>query len=279
MTEPPAGQPPHNPPPPGYGPPPPGYGPPPPGYYPPPPGYGPPPGYAYGPPRFEIGSAFAWAWAKFKANTATLLTGGFIMFLATIAMYAIAIAAVFAVVTHPRISMTDPQTGEFEGVGSYFATMGVVYGALFLLTIPLAVVSAGVIRTGLRIADGETPGIGSLFSYRNAPRIMLTSLIVSLVTLIGMVLCYLPGLAFGLFAGFTLYFVLDNQQGPIAAIKSSFALVKANFGNALVAILLAGLVATGGFVACLVGVIFTVPFAMLVHVYTYRFLSGGTIAP
>ena len=263
MTEPPPGQPPSYPPPPGYGPPP-------PGYYPPPPGY-------YGPPRFEIGNAFAWAWAKFKANTATLLTGGVVLLLGMVAVYAIAIVVVFAVVPHPTLSMIDPQTDELEG--RYFATLGVGYGALFLLGIPLAVIGAGVIRTGLRIADGETPGVGSLFSYRNAPRIMLTSFIVSMVTLIGFILCYVPGLAFGLFAGFTLYFVLDHQQGPIAAIKSSFSLVKANFGNALVAILLAGLVAPAGFIACFLGLIFTVPFAMLLHVYTYRFLSGGTVAP
>jgi uncharacterized membrane protein len=273
MTEPPPGQPPYTPPPPGYGPPPPGYGPPPPvqpPYYPPPPGY-------YGPPRFEIGHAFTWAWAKFKANTATLLTGGVILLLATIAMYAVSIAAVFAVVPDPTLTMFDPQTNELNG--SYFATMGVGYATFFLLTIPLAVVSAGLIRAGLRIADGETPGPGSLFSYRDAPRILLATLVVSTVSLIGLILCYLPGLAFGLFAGFTLYFVIDDKQGPIAAIKSSFSLVKANFGNALAAMLLAGVVASGGVIACFVGMIFTVPFAILVHVYTYRFLSGGTVTP
>jgi len=280
MTEPPPGQPPYNPPPPGYAPPPPGYYPSPPGYGPPPPGqppYGPPLGY-YGPPRYEVGQAFSWAWAKFKANTATLLTGGFILFMATAVMYAVAIAAVFAVVSDPRITLTDTQTGEFEGVGNYFATMGVGYAAFFVLSIPYWVVVAGVIRTGLRIADGETPGIGSVFSYRDAPRVMLLAFITTLLTIVGIVLCYIPGLAFGLFAGFSMYFLLDSRQGPIAAIKSSFAMVKNNFGNALVALLLAGLVASAGAVACLIGIIFTAPFAVLVHVYTYRFLSGGTIA-
>lgn len=270
MTEPPPGQPP-------YTPPPPGYGPPPPGYY-PPPGYGPPPGY-YGPPSYDVGRAFSWSWAKFKANTATLLTGGFVLFVATIAMYAIAIAVVLAVVSDPRITLTDSQTGELEGVGNYFATMGVGCAAFFLLSIPYWVVFAGVIRAGLRIADGETPGIGSVFSYRDAPRVMLLAFITALGTLVGFVLCYVPGLAFGLFAGFGMYFLLDSRQGPIAAIKSSFALVKNNFGNSLVAVLLAGLVGSAGALACLVGMIFTAPFAMLVHVYTYRFLSGGRIAP
>jgi len=259
MTEPPAG------PPPGYQPPPPGY-------------YGPPPGY-FGPPRFEIGAAFSWAWKKFGANTGTLLTGGVVTLIAAIAMYALAVVIVFAVVPHPTLAMTNPDTGELDRVGRYFATFTVGYGALFLLSVPFAVITAGLIRTALRIADGESPGVGSVFSYRNAPRIMLTSFIVSLGTLIGIFLCYLPGLAFGLFAGFTLYFALDHRQGPFMAIKSSFALVKANFGNALVAMLLAGLVATGGAIACIVGMVFTVPFAILVHVYTYRFLSGGTVTP
>jgi len=270
MTEPPPGQPPYNPPPPGYGPPPPGYGPPPPGYYPPPPGY-------YGPPRFEIGDAFSWAWAKFKANTATLLTGGVILFVGVIAVYAIAIVVVFAVVSHPTLTMIDPQTGDLDG--NYFATMGVGYGALFVLLIPYWLLFAGVIRTGLRIADGETPGIGSLFSYRNAPRILLLAAITSLGTVVGIVLCYLPGIAFGLFAGFSMYFLLDHGQGPIAALKSSFSLVKNNFGNALVATLLAGLVMSGGAAVCLVGMVFSVPFGTLVLVYTYRFLSGGRVAP
>lgn len=268
MTEPPLGPPP---PPAGYGPP--AHGHPAYGH----PAYGP-PGY-YGPPRFEIGAAFSWSWAKFKANTGTLLTGGVVVLLSIVAMYAVAIAAVFAVVPDPTLTMTSRSTGEFTHVGSYFATLGVAYATIFLLAIPLSVVSAGLIRTGLRIADGESPGVGSVFSYRNAARIMLTSLVLSMASLVGLVLCYLPGLAFALFAGFTLYFLLDQGQGTVAAIKSSFALVKNNFGNALVSILLAGLVASAGLIACFIGAIFTAPFAMLVHVYTYRVLSGGTVAP
>ena len=282
MTEPPAGQPPYEPPPPGYGPPPPGYpppgyGPPPPGY--PPPGYGPPPpGYYYGPPRYEVGAAFSWAWKKFGANRATLLTGGLVLLLATMLIYAAGIAAVFAIVDHPRLSLTN-SAGELEEVGSYFATLGVGYAAIFVLLIPYSVIAAGMIRTCLRIADGETPGVGAIFSYRNAPRIMLLTFLTALGGIIGLILCYVPGLAFGLFAGFSMYFLLDRDQKPIAAIKSSFTLVKNNFGNALVAVLLAGLVSSAGLFACLIGVVFTVPFGILVHVYTYRFLSGGRIEP
>ncbi|KRC64009.1 hypothetical protein ASE12_04095 [Aeromicrobium sp. Root236] len=270
MTEPPAGQPPYEPPPPGYGTPPPGY---------PPPGYGPPPpGYYYGPPRYEVGAAFSWAWKKFGANKATLLTGGLVLLLATLVLYAVAIGAVFAVVDHPRLSITD-SSGELDGAGDYFATLGVGYAALFVLLIFYSVVMAGMIRTCLRIADGETPGVGAIFSYRNAPRILLLALLTTLGGIVGTILCYLPGLAFGLFAGFSMYFLLDRDQKPIAAIESSFTLVKNNFGNALVALLLAGLVTGAGLIACGVGVIFTLPFGILVHVYTYRFLSGGRIEP
>ncbi len=262
MTEPPPGQPPYNPPPQGYGPPPPGYYPPPPGYGPPPPGYYPPPPGYYGPPRFEIGNAFTWAWAKFKANTATLLTGGVILLLAMIAMYAIAIVVVFAVVPHPTLTMTDTQTGEVDGIGRYFATMGVGYGTLFLLLIPYWVLFAGVIRTGLRIADGETPGIGSLFSYRNAPRILLLAALTALGTLVGNGALLPAGDGVRAVRGLhACTFVLDQGQGPITALKSSFSLVKNNFGNALVAIA-AGRPGDGpaGRSLCLIGMVFSVPF-------------------
>lgn len=121
-------------------------------------------------------------------------------------------------------------------------TLGIIHLVIFVLTIPSSVLGAGFARLGL-------------------------------------VMCYLPGLAFGLFATFTVYFVLERDQRPIEAIRSSFGVVKANFDNALVSVLLGGLVAGAGAIVCLVGLLVTAPVAMLVHVYTFRILGGGSVAP
>jgi len=251
-------------------------GPPPPGYQPPgyPPGYPPP-----RPPGLDIGKAFSWAWQKFRANTATLMLGAFVILVIGIAVYVGALVIAHSVTGGSMFLHSDPDTGLPTDFGSYLANLGVVYAILFVASVPLSVLTAGYSRAGLRIADGEKPTFGSIFSLRDAPRIMLTSVTLSLGILVGLVLCYLPGLALGLFSSFTLLFVLDHGQKPVDAIKSSFALVKTNFGPALGVTLLAGLVGGAGVLVCLVGALVSMPVAMLVHVYAYRFFSGGTIAP
>jgi uncharacterized membrane protein len=244
-----------------------------------PPAYGQ-PYYPPMPPRFDVGQAFAWAWAKFKANAATLIMSTLVVVLAFALAYAVAVVVAAAVVPDATFFLrSDPETGSLEGLGSYAATLGITYAVLFVASIPLSVLGAGLVGLGLRIADGQRVVFTDLFRVSHPARIMLATTIVALGSLVGLVLCYLPGLAFGLFAAFTTFFVLDREQRPVEALKSSFALVKNNFGNALGSQLLAGLAAAGGVVACFVGVLVTAPIALLVHVYTYRVLSGGTVAP
>lgn len=237
-----------------------------------------PPGYQPPPPGLDVGKAFGWAWQKFRANTATLVLGALVQLVIIGGVYLAVIVVAHSVTGGSLFLKTDPQTGEIHGLGSYFAMLGLTYGLIFLAAIPLSVLGAGYVRAGLRIADGESPTFGSIFTARDAPRIMLTSVMISLGTLVGLVLCYLPGLAFAIFATFTMYFVLDRGQKPVEALKSSFALVKANFGPVLGATLLGGLVAGAGVLVCVVGALVTLPIGMLVHIYAYRFVSGSTIS-
>lgn len=237
---------------------------------------GPRPGFR--PPTVDVGRAFGWAWQKFRANTATLIVGAVVMLVIFTAVYVAAVVIAHDVTGGSFFLSTDRNTGQPKDIGSYLANLGVMYAILFAASIPLSVLTASYVRVGLRIADGQTPGIGSFFSLRDAPRIMLTSVMLSICSLIGLVLCYLPGLVFGAFATFTLAVVIDKGQSPVAALRSSFALVRTNFWPIVGVTLLAGLVAGGGFLVCLVGALVSLPVAMLVHVYVYRFVSGGPIS-
>ncbi|MCW2749793.1 MAG: hypothetical protein JWR83_903 [Aeromicrobium sp.] len=249
-------------------------GPPPPGY--PPPGY---PPYYPGPPRFDVGKAFSWAWAKFRAHAATLVLGGLMLLIATALMYVVAGITVFTVVDHPTLTITDPHTGKLTHVGNYFATLGVAELTIFALAIPVSVLAAGLLRIGLLIADGASPGFGEMFRVPKPWRVMATSTIISVSVLIGIVLCYLPGLAIGTLCTFAIPYVIDQGQRPVQAIRSSFSLAKDNFGNTLLVLVLSGLVAGAGVVVCFVGLLVSAPVAMLMHVYAYRFFSHGTLAP
>ncbi|MDX6276979.1 MAG: hypothetical protein QOJ72_1107, partial [Nocardioidaceae bacterium] len=139
--------------------------------------------------------------------------------------------------------------------------------------------SAGLVRITLLIADGESPKVREAFRVPHAWRVMATTTMISVSSLIGIILCYLPGLVVGTFCGFAIVYVVDQQQRPVQAIRSSISLVKANFAHTLLVMVLSGAVAVAGAFVCLVGLLVSVPVALLVHTYAYRFFSGGTIAP
>lgn len=242
------------------------------------PAYGTPPTPPPASPEFDFGKAFGWGWQKFRANTSTLLLATLLPLIAVVVMYVAAVVMVFAVVDHPTLTLTDSETGDLTHVGSYFATLGVAELTIFVLAIPLSVLGAGLIRVGLLIADGGSPGLGEMFRIPKPWRVMLTSTMISVGTVVGLLLCYLPGIAFGLLSTFAIIFVIDRGEKPIEALKSSFTLVKSNFGSVVLASILGGVFAGVGILVCIVGALVTIPVGMLIHVYTYRFVSGGAIS-
>jgi len=65
----------------------------------------------------------------------------------------------------------------------------------------------------------------------------------------------------------------------VLAVKASYRIAKANFGKALLAVLVIYVTYFVGALACGVGLLAAVPVAALFLTYTYRRLSGGQVAP
>jgi uncharacterized membrane protein len=281
------------PPPPGYGPPPgqpqPGYGPPP--GYPPPPGYGPPPGYpaapGYGPPPgsgFSVSAAVDWAWNKFKKNLGPLVLAALIY-------------GVIGVVVHGLVFvLLGGATADTTNVdGDYGASFQAGLGTVATLVLSIVsfvfgiFVQAGFLSGGLDLADGRPVTVGSFFKPRNFGTVVLAGALLSVISAV-LDLLSLPGFLFALlsfvliavftfFALFTIAFATDRGLPPIDALKASVSTVRAHIGDTLVSFLVQGLVIALGFVACFVGLIVAAPVALLIQVYTYRRLSGGSVAP
>ena len=99
------------------------------------------------------------------------------------------------------------------------------------------------------------------------------------MTIVGLLACILPGLAFMVFAWFTTVAIVDRNLSPIDGIRASIDIVKANFGSVLLAVLTFLALIFVGVLFCGVGLLVTAPVAYLFLVYTYRRLSGGSVAP
>jgi uncharacterized membrane protein len=285
----------YGPPPPGYGPPPPGYGPPPPRYGPPPPGYPPQPGYppgypappGYPPPpgqQFNIGDAFTWAWNKFSKNVGPLILAALLYFLIGVVLHGL----VFVLLGGANAN-TAGADGDY---GASFTAGLDTTGFLVLQIVAFAFgifVQAAFLSGALDLADGRPVTVGSFFRPRNFGNVVLAALLLALITGILNLPSLLSSFIFGLlalvaiavftfFALFTIAFATDRGLSPIDALKASFSTVRSNIGNTLLSLVVQVLIVLLGFLACGIGIIVAGPVALLIQVYTYRRLSGGSVA-
>ena len=272
-------------PPPGaYPPPPGGYPPagayPPPGSYPPPPsaegGYAPPPP-GYGRSTSTIGEGLSWAWNKFSKNAAPLILASLFWGL----IFAV-VAGVFAVLFNsvsPEFFAISEDGESVTGTEITGATLVVLMAGWVVFFLLSGAIASAYYSGLLEIADGRPVSVGSFFRPRNIVAVVIAGLVVDLVTIVGLLACILPGLAFMVFAWFTTVAIVDRNLSPIDGIRASIDIVKANFGSVLLAVLTFLALIFVGVLFCGVGLLVTAPVAYLFLVYTYRRLSGGSVAP
>lgn len=198
------------------------------------------------------------------------------MVLATLLVMAVSIAlALISEVIAPSPSMMSSD-GSFEfdggGLGASLIVQTIVGAITYFFFAMLA-------KGALDVVDGKKFEMGPAFAGLNTGKVLLTGLVLGVVSTIGFFLCIAPGIIFTIFAFFTIYFVIDADQDPFQAIGSSFRLVSANFGQALLSGLLAFLVVLGGAVLCLVGLLAAIPVVTIAAGYAFRRFQGQPVAP
>lgn len=246
------------------------------------PGYGPQGGYGQPgqtPPgsaaTVDVGAAFSWSWTKLWQNGTTLVGGS--------ALFAVAVTVVYGLFygIYYILMLLTASSSSPDGASAGVLLVGLVGYVLMWAVIAFMyyIYLAGLIRSTLAISAGEKPALGSMFSLKDSGRILGTALLTSLIIGVGMLLLYLPGIVAAFFLMFSVKFAVDKQLGPIDAMKASFNLVKANVGSVILVWLVAGVASSVGTLACGVGVLVTVPLALLLQTYAYRRLTNAYIAP
>ncbi|MEU7629404.1 hypothetical protein AB0C34_05385 [Nocardia sp. NPDC049220] len=223
----------------------------------PPPGAAPAPRPVYGyqqvpvgPGTLDVGQALSYGWAKFRANPGPwvgVTAVGVLIYLAFLLV----------------VQIADPTT------------------MLPLLLICLAVLAgvwllqAAMVRGALYETNDTPPSFGSYFRFLNAGNVLLTALLAFSLTVLGSALCFVPGLVAGVLCIFSLHYVLDQDQGPFEALKSSFTLVIANIWQVLLLVLAVTVVTFLGLLLCGIGLLVAGPVTIIAVTYSYRILDGG----
>ncbi|CAN5415917.1 hypothetical protein BH10ACT3_BH10ACT3_05160 [soil metagenome] len=207
-------------------------------------------------PRRDVGSAVGYGWKKFTENV-----GPFILLMLAVFVVSLVLSLIRQVVT--------PDSGGYGAV-----IIGLVLSAIvYIIT---SIVQAGVWRAGLGVTKGTTPSVAQLTETDNIVPYILTSILVGIGLIIGLVLCIIPGIIWLLFTAYAPIIALDKGVGAVDAIKTSITMVKDNFGQVFVILLVAGIIWVVGYVLCCVGLLVTAPVALVTIVYSYRALNNET---
>ena len=154
-----------------------------------------------------------------------------------------------------------------------------------LIGIAISIVVNGILYAGLfgmavKQVRGQQVAIGDLFGFTDVlGQTIIASIIVGILTAIGFVFCFFPGLVVaGLFM-FTFPLIVDKKMNASDAVSASMNALKGQWLMAALFALVVAVVYAFGYLLCLVGVLATAPIAILSVAVLYRNFFIGSSSP
>jgi hypothetical protein len=142
------------------------------------------------------------------------------------------------------------------------------------------VLMAGIDYMFLRRIRGEQIQIGDLFAGFNIAflHLALAGLVKWLLTSVGLILCILPGIYLAVGYVFVLPLIIDKQMEFWPAMEVSRQVVHQHWWSIFLLTIVLALIVCAGFLACIVGVLISIPVATAAMMYVYEDLFGPRAA-
>jgi len=209
--------------------------------------------------------AIGYGWNKFKASPATQVP--------TLLMIGIVILVISFLI---RLIVVGGMTDSDSGLGAVLLAAAISSAITGLI---VQVLTAGLLKGGLNVADGREFSMGQLFEGWDKAQVVIAAVIIGVLTFIGTFLCYFPALIVGYLTQFTIPFIVDKNMSATDAIKASFRLCVDNLGATILWYLLAIVCIIVGAILCLVGLLVAAPVVLIGLAYTFRRLQGEAVSP
>lgn len=135
---------------------------------------------------------------------------------------------------------------------------------------------AGLLYITHKANTNKELAFGDLFiGYKqNTLQIILYGLLSGLITGIGLILCFFPGIILGAMLFIGLPVVFFENKTAIEGIQKSFEISKNNLGTFLGVAILSFLISFSGILLCCIGIIATAPFIFIAVYSTYSAYCG-----
>lgn len=215
----------------------------------------------------DLGSALQFTGKALLRNPVSYLVSGLI-YSVVLGVLMVAAIVVSIMVMFGMISESvDPEVAGLREMLVFYA----VFFAMMLPMIPVALLwQSGAARSAGVVLQGGRPTLGQ--TLVGPMRIILTALLVGVITLVGSLLLYIPGLI----AAVMLFYAIPaaiKGASPIEAIKQSFALAKANLGTTIVSWLVMSVIVSFASMFVL-PVLVMIPFQVLFQLGMFERLHG-----
>lgn len=222
---------------------------------------------------FDVGAAWTWAWRQFNRHWKVLTLAVAPYLVALMIAYGAYLAVLIpATITDMRRGRSSPEDDQ----ALVIALLG-VYVAVLVISLLGSIAYRNLVAAALLVADGGTPTPRSALSLRRSGRTLTLALLNGILVLVGMVLCFLPGVVVAIFGQFAFVAMVEHDLRPVRALRRSWAFVRRSFWPSVLVSIVVGLIAYAGTFACLVGLLASLPIAALMQVHAYRSMSGGQI--
>ncbi|WP_245717925.1 hypothetical protein [Nocardia miyunensis] len=228
-----------------------------------------------------IGRALGYGWERLRANPIPWIAITLVGFVAYLAAMVVVRAA---------------------GIDSFIPIMLI----FLIVAVVVWLLQAVMIRGALYETDGTPPDFQAFFGFVNAGNVLLCALAVfascvlamivistvfaALSAALATVLSVLAAIAIGFLCMFALHFVIDRDQNPIAAIRSSvrlvlsdltktlllaFAVLFMTFAALVVCVIGMVIAGTAGLIICALSLLLVGPVSVMALTYSYRALTDG----
>jgi uncharacterized membrane protein len=211
------------------------------------------------PQPWEIGEVLSAAFEAFKNNWvvlvfAPIITGVLIM------------PAFIPMIVLIATGAIDVNSPEYYGVYSLTMLITVVLEAFFYV---------GLFRLALGAARGERVEFGGLFSGASRFLPMLGAIFLVLIPVyFGFLLLIVPGVILALGLYMTTMFVVDQNMGPIDAMKASWAATDGHKMHLFLFGLVAMGIAIASEIACFLPIFVAIPVLLVAHAIVYLRMTG-----
>jgi uncharacterized membrane protein len=135
-----------------------------------------------------------------------------------------------------------------------------------------AILTAGLYKYYLKMIRGEYAGIADAFSGFGpmTVQLILVGLAINILSIIGYVFCLLPGIYLVIAWNFSIPLIIDRRMNFWDAMELSRKMVSKHWFLVFGFMLVSGLVAAAGVLACCVGIFVTMPISFAAIMYAYE---------